>query len=170
MTDTPVIRICQNCKLNPSGRYFNCKSCRLKAAKKPCPECDQLMAFDSTTCKDCKAKPVGSEAYNWKGGKRVIGPDGYAKVKCAGHPKANGSGQYVQEHRLVMEEHIGRYLLPKENVHHKNGDRADNRLENLELWSRSQPYGQRIEDKVAHALEILATYAPQYLTKESKNI
>ena len=57
-----------------------------------------------------------------------------------------------------MSEHLGRPLLPTENVHHVNGVRSDNRLENLELWSRSQPAGQRVVDLVAWAREILATY------------
>jgi hypothetical protein len=96
------------------------------------------------------------------GGSRVRMAQGYIKAHRPDHPAASGDG-YVLEHRLVMEGILGRPLESYETVHHKNGDRADNRPENLELWSKSQPPGQRVTDKVAWAVELLELYAPELL-------
>ncbi|MDD5704005.1 MAG: HNH endonuclease [Dehalococcoidales bacterium] len=74
----------------------------------------------------------GADSPWWRGGKRHI--RGYIQIRCPGHPYAGKNG-YVYEHRLVMEEKLGRYLLPSEKVHHINGIKDDNRPENLQVFS-----------------------------------
>jgi hypothetical protein len=88
----------------------------------------------------------------------------YKYVLAPDHPNAIANGT-IAEHRLIMSEMIGRALLPGENVHHINGDKFDNRCENLELWNTSQPAGQRPTDKVAYAVKILELYAPELLAE-----
>lgn len=76
----------------------------------------------------------------WRGG-RTLDRSGYVLVRVWDHPTATRNpskhhrGAYIAEHRLVMEQHLGRPLLPAEVVHHKNGDKTDNCIENLQLFS-----------------------------------
>ena len=72
----------------------------------------------------------GENNHLWKGGKAIH--NGYIYILKKDHPNATIKG-YVKEHRLVMEKHLGRYLTKKEIVHHINGIRNDNRVENLKL-------------------------------------
>lgn len=74
----------------------------------------------------------GEKHYAWKG--RLIDKDGYVLIHRKGHPNARKHTHYILEHRLVMEAAIGRLLLPEEVVHHRNGVKHDNRIENLQLF------------------------------------
>lgn len=74
---------------------------------------------------------TGNKAYGWKGGRKTTSK-GYVLIYSITHPNAN-SAHYVPEHRLIMEKSLGRYLNKGEIVHHKNGIKNDNRIENLFL-------------------------------------
>lgn len=99
-------------------------------------------------CKHCTSRYTahhGKEHYNWKGG-RYTNPDGYVVVvidpsdfyyPMAKTPTGNRLS-YVLEHRLIMAQHLGRCLQPWEHIHHKNGIKGDNRIENLELALNGQ--------------------------------
>lgn len=83
---------------------------------------------------------------------------GYVYEKDPTHPNAKRG--WVRQHVKVMSDHLGRRILSEqgENVHHINGDKTDNRIENLELWLVGQPPGQRIEDLIPYWKMMLERY------------
>lgn len=91
----------------------------------------------------------------------------YLYEKQPDHPNAKQNG-WVRQHLLVMSRHLGRPIDTEagEMVHHKNGNKHDNSIENLELCLSLQPPGQRVEDLIPYAAEILRRYAPQLLTQK----
>lgn len=94
---------------------------------------------------------------------------GYVTMKSKNHPNADKKG-WVLEHIFVMSNHLGRKIdtASGENIHHKNGIRHDNRIENLELWTSSQPKGQRVEDVIEFCEYYLRKYAPHKLQEREE--
>lgn len=90
-------------------------------------------------------------------GTRRVYRSGYVEVRAPSHPNAGKNG-WVLEHRMVMAALIGRPLRTHETVHHRNGVKTDNRPANLELWVSRHPRGQRVDEVVRWAEEILAEY------------
>jgi hypothetical protein len=75
------------------------------------------------------AKRRGENCQNWKGGV-TRDAEGYLRKQAPQHPRAHGNG-YVLLHRLILEEKLGRYLLPDEVAHHIDFDKTNNRPDNL---------------------------------------
>lgn len=141
-----------------------------------CKPCNRASFVNPTGCSGCRG-PIshkhvklcqachgrakrGMKNQNWKGGRSI--KDGYVWLSgYFDHPNARGGK--IAEHWLVITEALGRPLRPCERVHHINGIRDDNRIENLELWSTNQPSGQRVEDKLSWAREFIQTYHPEWL-------
>lgn len=97
-------------------------------------------------------------------GKKVIREDGYVLVYCPEYPFAK-NGKYVFEHRLVMANKLGRPLDSQEHVHHINGNKQDNRLENLMLTTNSEHRKEHWKDATKEDIERLTKISRERATK-----
>lgn len=88
---------------------------------------------------------------------RHINSTGYAVIGAKGHPNGNAAGA-IMEHIKIMSDYIGRPLRKGETVHHKNGIRDNNEIQNLELWSGNHPRGSRVSDLIDFANEVISKY------------
>lgn len=138
---------CSRCNkiYKPSSRHKLCPKCRSNVYDLCI--CGNTKSKISKHCKSCAVQVR-------RKGSRYVRPNGYVYLTIWNDNKS----RQVFEHVLVMEQHIGRRLYKGETVHHKNGIKDDNRIENLELWTKSHPTGIRVEDAVKWALEILERY------------
>lgn len=144
-----VIRTCEVC-----GRDFS---------RPPSWKTRQRARFCSKDCESLgKAKRKAGHMHN--GRPAVIDNSGYVRVHEPDHPAAYKNGQ-VFEHRLVMENFLGRRLATSEHVHHVNGNKTDNRLENLVIMDHLEHLalsGSEYRRALAEMQDELAGYRKRY--------
>src|SRR3990167_3666167 len=106
----PIARVCPAC-----GTNFTVAPSRIARGEG---------TYCSRACSNPARGRAGPANGNWRGG-TFVRPDGYVAIQV--------DGEYALEHRLVMGRALGRTLRSDEHVHHRNGKKADNRIENVEL-------------------------------------
>lgn len=176
-TSHPFQKCCsKKCRANAHHRkkrglpikltFLNCKVCDKSFEQKRANNINYC-------CQYCKGL-AGSRKLQGlpiKGPRKIIRHSGHInqhgyKLLAKKHPNSSKQGK-ILEHVYVMSEYLNRPLFKHERVHHINGIRDDNRIANLELWSHSHPYGQRIEDKISWCKEFLELYGYTVIKNQS---
>jgi hypothetical protein len=178
--------LCNRCyqriyKRNNKPKYYECPKCgsttnyQIKS-KGFCNSCNSKEFYVKNrekviarTCKfglektrKKKGIPLDSPYLQARpGAGHICKNSGYKYITVRGHPNAGirkGREGRMCEHTFIMSQHLGRALRKEESVHHKNGIRDDNSIDNLELWHKGQPAGQRVEDKIKWCKDFLKLY------------
>lgn len=130
-----------------TGRVLSCPVCnkphyrKLSEIRKGIRCCSKRCAYQS---ENYRTNRLAEKHPSWKGGRTHSG-GGYILVRV--RPNSKSSSVQVQEHRLVMAKHLNRELSPSEIVHHKNGNRTDNRIQNLVLMTRSAHLKHHLQER-----------------------
>ena len=164
--------ICLNCN-HPAGfgQKGLCGSC-FYYAKESCAQnnCNRPKKYRDGYCgshhNQIQRYGVTSDIKkNRKAGEGNITKSGYKLLYKPGYPGSRSNGG-ILEHVYVMSEYLGRPLKKGENVHHKNGVKDDNRIENLELWVVMQPSGQRVKDLISYIAEYFSEEVVEAIQKK----
>ena len=154
---------CSECKkdFTAKEKYKRCPRCQYHWYKKNRPESfkrvyRKMADKDNAKRRVNKGLPVDHVFPKGPRGKGYLNKKGYILMVYKDPITKKTKRKY--QHVLVMMNHLGRELRENERVHHKNGIRDDNRIENLELWDKAQPAGQRVKDKIEWYIEYLESH------------
>ena len=153
---------CMDCNvdLDPNRKNLYksvCKNCYNKNLLKKYPDKLEKKRMQCRSyLRKKKGLPIDTPLMKAKNGEGSY-CQGYKTFTRKDHPNSDKDGK-ISEHVLVMSKYLGRPMRKGETIHHKNGIRDDNRLENLELWDKRHPPGQRVLDKVKFYKEFIALY------------
>lgn len=152
---------CQKIKLlnyQKEYRESHRKECHLRSRKSQEKNKEAYLIKRRENYRRKHGIPLDDPFRKRKAGEGNIDAQGYKTITKRGHPNQMDAKGRIREHIFIMSEHLKRPLFKGETIHHKNGNRLDNRIENLELWNRGQPPGQRVEDRIKYYIEFLEQY------------
>jgi len=140
-SETDVLNAPEPLRTATRGACLDCGTTdSLRWARGLCQPCYSRHSYRGTL--ETIALPPAPNTRKRRVGERWVSTQGYVMVRTSDDSPG------MPEHRVVMTRHLGRDLVRGETVHHRNGQRDDNRIENLELWFSPQPYGQRVDDLI----------------------